>query len=146
MYIVYFRTRPEEPQASEDALRQQRTAAQAFVRGGDEIIAQFTEQEFASAGKGAVDARPQLEKALQAVLLLRTNGREAELAVLRVDAIGSGIQFVDDGAANKLADDYGVLLTFCGWTDIQFAEEVRVDYLRQKRKLERTRRRKAKRN
>src|SRR4051812_8102804 len=118
-------------------MRQQRAAVEQFLAQGDEIIAEFTEQEFVTSGSGDTDPRPQFEAAVRLVRNVVASGDDVELAVLREDAIGSGVIFDDQGIAGTLDDEDYVALTTCGSSRFEIAEQARVEYLRRRRKLER---------
>lgn len=93
MYIVYHRYRLGEPEASEAAMTQQRQAVDLLISWGHEVEAEYIEFEAASAGEAQLEPRPKLRMAFEHVARLRANGSEAQLAILRIAAIGSGNPF-----------------------------------------------------
>ena len=92
-YILYYRTRLAEPQASDEAMEQQRDGAELIKSKGNEIEGEYIEDERAPAGKPEMNPRPKLRKAFEQVARLRKEGCKAQLAIMRIGPIGTGDPF-----------------------------------------------------
>lgn len=81
--IVYLRTRPLEPDFSEQALKEQRTAITRWLSDNPaSVVAEYTESEIGSM------SRPRLAEAVA-----RCKASNASLLIARTEAIGSGLRF-----------------------------------------------------
>jgi len=100
-YILYYRYRLGESEASEAAMEQQREAAELLKSDGHEIEAEYIEYEIAAAGE-ETDPRPKLRMAFEHVATLREQGIEAQLAILRIASIGSGdpLEWIEEDPAS----------------------------------------------
>ncbi len=87
-YVVYYRYRPSDREASEEAFCQQQAVVESLVAQGHEIVGEFMEFESADPDESWLEARPQLKLAYE--MARRLN---CELAILRVDPIGEGDEF-----------------------------------------------------
>lgn len=99
-YVLYYRYRLGEPEASAFAMEQQREAAELIKSDGGEVEAEYIEYEIAQAGEDETDPRPKLRMAFEHVARLREQACDAQLAILRVARIGTGDPFdwVDESA------------------------------------------------
>ncbi len=92
-YVLYYRTRLGEPKASDEAMEQQRAGAELIKSQGNEIEAEYIEDESAPVGKPEMNSRPKLRMAFKHVASLRAEGCEAQLAIMRIGPIGTGDPF-----------------------------------------------------
>ncbi|MDP9412898.1 MAG: hypothetical protein M3Q08_02150 [Pseudomonadota bacterium] len=94
--VPYRRIRPVEPEASAAAIQQQQDEIIRLESEGHEIVAVFTETEFADADEGWLEFRPMLRLAYRTALAIKKERGDCEFAILRCDAIGSGDDFTTD--------------------------------------------------
>jgi hypothetical protein len=99
-YILYYRHRLGEDEASHAAMEQQREGAELLKSSRHETEAEYIEYEAAPPGQPELEPRPKLRLAFDHVAKLRAAGHDAQLTILRIGSIGEGDAFecVDESA------------------------------------------------